>query len=246
MKNLHATLAACVVAGVLIIGTPNAHAADVTVGANVNSAYVWRGITLNDGAVIQPSIDVEGPGNFGFFVWGNFDLDDFDNSLESGEFSEIDLTASYAIPVDGFDLGVGIIEYLFPDSGPGASGVGTREVYVEAGYDLTEELAIGSFVAYDFDEVDDYYANVSASYAIMVSEELGLALTGLIGFAGDKFALGPDSGVHEYDISLAASYAASANTELGAYVAFTDSADSGVLPDQKTDVYGGISAYYGF
>lgn len=246
MRTLHSWSAACVVAAFLIIGTPQANAADVSVGADLASAYVWRGVTLNDGPVIQPSIDVAGPGYIGLNVWGNLDLDDYNDTLESGEFSEIDLTASYAIPVEGFALGIGLIEYLYPDAPEGAADAGTREVYAEAGYDIFDALSVGGFFAYDIDEVNDFYANVSTSYKMDVSEDLSMSLTGVIGFAGDDFSSGADSGAHEYNVNLSASYLAMENTELGAYVAYTDSVDDDVLIDQETDFYGGVSAYYTF
>ena len=33
-------------------------AADASFGADVNSAYVWRGITFNDGVVVQPLVQI--------------------------------------------------------------------------------------------------------------------------------------------------------------------------------------------
>jgi len=58
-------------------------AADVTAAVDVNSAYVWRGQTFNDGMVAQPSVDVAS-GGFGFNVWGNIDIDDYYSTLGLG------------------------------------------------------------------------------------------------------------------------------------------------------------------
>ena len=63
------------------IWADTAMAADASFGADINSAYVWRGITFNDGAVIQPSLDVT-TGGFGFNVWGNIDIDDDNGTLD--------------------------------------------------------------------------------------------------------------------------------------------------------------------
>ena len=101
-------IAVAVAAGAALAGP--ALAADATVGLDLNSAYVWRGITFNDGAVLQPSVDVAHPSGAGVNVWGNMDLDDYSGAVESGEFSEVDLTLYYAIPVEGWDLSVGDIE----------------------------------------------------------------------------------------------------------------------------------------
>ncbi|HMA84159.1 MAG TPA: hypothetical protein VKN73_00520, partial [Desulfosalsimonadaceae bacterium] len=48
---------------------------------DVVSAYVWRGITFNDGLVVQPYVDVAAGNGFAINVWGNYDIDDYDNTL---------------------------------------------------------------------------------------------------------------------------------------------------------------------
>ena len=221
--------------------------ANVTVGTDINSAYVWRGITFNDSFVAQPSIDIAAPHGIGLNVWGNFDLDEYDvdgeEVVDNGDFSEIDLTLSYALPleIDGVELSVGIVEFLFPDANES-----TREVYVNAGVDLGAGFGMGGFFTYDFDEVDDFYANVSLTYGYEIDEALSLELSGLLGFAGEDFASGTDSGLHEYQIALSAAYAPNETTELGAFVAYTDAADDDVLDVTDVDVFGGLSVYYSF
>ena len=101
----------------ILFAAAPAWAADVTAGLDLNSAYVWRGITFNDGLVAQPSVDVAYKG-FGFNVWGNFDLDDYKGTIANpNNFSEVDLTLSYGMTVQKLDIGVGLIEYLFPTAG---------------------------------------------------------------------------------------------------------------------------------
>lgn len=65
----------------MMLGAGAAGAAEVAAGGDLYSAYVWRGITLNDGLVAQPSMDVS-VGGFNFNVWGNFDIDDYDDALD--------------------------------------------------------------------------------------------------------------------------------------------------------------------
>lgn len=229
-----------------------AFAADATVGLDLNSAYVWRGITFNDGAVLQPSVDVAHSSGAGLNVWGNLDIDDYDNTLESGEFSEVDLTLYYALPVEEVDMSVGYIEYLFPATSTNGGALGTREIYFSAGQDLgqySEELAglsWGFFFAYDFDEVDDYYSNVSLAYGYDVNEQVSLELGGLVGYAGSDASAGADGGFNEWQIALSGSYAVAEGVDLGAFIAYVDTLDEDVLPSQDTDVYGGVSVYYGF
>lgn len=247
MQSITRALLAGIAVGVCLWAVSPTRAADVTAGADINSAYVWRGLTYNDGFVLQPSVDVAAPSGLGFNVWGNFDLDDYDGQVDDGEFSEIDLTVSYAIPVDGFDLGVGVVEYLFP-----GSDSSTREVFVETAVGLAEGLTGGAFLTYDFDEVDDFYGNLSLTYGKDLDEKLSIVLAGLIGYAGSDFAEfyagGTDGGLFEYEVSLSAAYAFALDMELGAFLAYTDSVDDDALPDEALDVdiYGGFSAYLQF
>jgi uncharacterized protein (TIGR02001 family) len=225
---------------VLMFFTESAIGADATAGVDINSAYVWRGITFNDGVVIQPSIDVA-KGGFGLNVWGNLDLDDYNNTLEDGEFSEIDLTLSYGHSLESVDVSIGYIEYLFP-----AGGEGTREIFAGAAISPTDNLSAGIDIYYDIDEVDDIYASLSLGYGITLSEQLGMEIGASAGYAGEDASAGEDSGLHDYNLYVSASYAASDALSIGATLGYVDSFDDDVLPDQDVDLYGGINLMYAF
>jgi hypothetical protein len=80
-------------------------AGDVSYGASagVFSRYMWRGIRLSPGAVIQPAV---GMGYRGFYaeVWSNINLED-------AGWSETDLTISYSQSLVLADLEFGYIYY---------------------------------------------------------------------------------------------------------------------------------------
>lgn len=218
---------------------------DVSVGADVSNAYVWRGITFNDEGVIQPYLDVSHPIGLGVNVWGNFDLGTFDGAVEGGEFSEVDLTFYYNVPIELFDLSVGYIEYLFPNSAVPNTG----EVYFSVGKELIERLSAGLAVYFDVDEVRGVYGNAGLSYAIPISEKLSLDLGAFFGAADKDFAVsagGTEGGFFDYNLSLTGSYAITENFSLGAFLKYTNSLDTDVLPDQRTDIYGGMSISYSF
>ena len=107
--------------GLLLFVTP-ANAADANVGLDIATSYIFRGATLNDSFVAQPHFDLSGiPAVKGlsFGSWANFDIEDDDSgSPEGGHFSEIDLYASYALPLNSNDYGisVGYSEYTYPRS----------------------------------------------------------------------------------------------------------------------------------
>lgn len=222
----------------------NAMAADASFGADVNSAYVWRGITFNDGAVVQPSLDIT-KGGFGLNVWGNIDIDDYNDTLDDREFSEVDLTLSYGVDIKSVSLSFGYIEYLFPTTDAGGAP-GTREVYGGVSFTPVEGLSTGVTVYYDFDEVEDYYISASIGYSRELVEKLSMDIGLSAGYAGKDMSVGADSGLNDYNISMGLGYAVSEAMSVSGFLAYTDTFDEDVLPEQDVDFYGGVGASYSF
>lgn len=219
---------------IFLAGVLPARAADASAGADVVSAYVWRGITFNDGLVVQPYVDVAADNGFAINVWGNYDIDDYDSTLDENEFSEVDLTLSYTLPVDSLDITIGHIEYLFPNG-----GVGTSEVFFSAFSSLGGGLSIGIDAYYDYDEIEDYYLSPSIAYDAALDSGLGIGASASAGYAGEDFTMGPDDGFHEYTLSVSASYPVTETLGLSAFIAYTDTFDEDVLPEQDVDLFGG-------
>jgi hypothetical protein len=228
---------------VVIYGN-GAMAADATLAMDVNSAYVWRGITFNDGMVLQPSLDVT-KGGFGVNVWGNVDWDDYDDTLDSGEFSEVDLTLSYGFDLDPVSISAGYIEYLLP-----AGGDGTREVFVTLGVGICKGLSAELAVYYDIDEVKDAYANLGLGYNVPVSDAFSLDFGASAGYIGEDASIGGEKGFNEYLLSAGGTYAATKALSISGTVNYTDAIDEDVLPEgpygQDVNFFGGISVAYAF
>ena len=220
-------------------------AAEVTGGVDLYSAYVWRGITFNDGLVAQPSMDVTA-GGFNFNVWGNFDIDDYDNSLDEGEFSEIDLALSYTVEAGPLSVTGGYIEYLFPTTDAGGAP-GTREIFVDLSGEPADGFILGATAYYDIDEVEDYYLTPYVGYSLAINDEVSLDFGASCGYAGEDFALGGESGFHEYTFYLGAGYQMD-SVSLSALLGYTDTMDKDVLPEDAADVnfFGGIGLSYNF
>ena len=163
MKKLtQKAIVAALFAGMAFMQADAQVAADVR--ADFASAYVYRGATINDGAVLQPGIKVSNLGGFTFGAWGNLDLDtdgieqtieavpDTDSaegaedvadqavsgvkeSLDS-QFSEIRLYGNYDYAVnDDLTLGLGYTEYTFPYA-RAARTEADREFSVSSGLNL--------------------------------------------------------------------------------------------------------------
>jgi len=242
MKQIK-TVAWAVMTGMLMM-TGTAFGADATAAVDVNSAYVWRGITFNDGVVVQPSINVAAGNGFNLNVWGNLDVDDYDDKLDSGEFSEVDLTMSYTHQAGPVALTAGYIEYLFPTTEK-TGAEGTREVYLDASVAPVDGLSLGLASYYDFDEVDDFYLNPYVGYGMELAPKLSMSLRAGAGYAGEDFAAaygGEDSGFFDYTLSAGLTYAVMDNVSVSGRVAYTDAIDEDVLPEPSQDVnfYGGV------
>ena len=107
----------------------------------------------------------------------------------------------------------------------------------------------GSFIVdvyYDFDEVEDVYVSLSLGYSRELVEKLSMDIGLSAGYAGEDASAGVDSGLHDYNASFGLGYAATDAISLSCFIAYTDSFDDDVLPEQDVDVYGGIGAYYAF
>ena len=168
----------------------------------VLSAYVWRGQVVNDKPVVEPSLTVSKNG-FSLNTWANYNLNNSYASYAQDnkkEFSEVDLTASYATTVGSTNspiaLGGGIVQYLFPNqtltTGSGSNAVskaypGTHEVYASIGLPSLF-LAPTLQVNYDFDAANGAYANFSVSQAFeLVKDKASVVASASIGAGTSKY-----------------------------------------------------------
>ncbi|MBF0225622.1 MAG: MltA-interacting MipA family protein [Desulfobacterales bacterium] len=213
-------------------------AAEVSSTLNVNSAYVWRGITFNDGFVVQPSIDVASKG-FGVNVWANMDIDDYNDTLEEHEFSEVDITLKYSMDFKMLSVDLGCIQYLFP-----AGAHGTRELYISLGITPIDNFTTTLNANYDFDEIDDFYISFVAAYNIEIMSKLNASLSASVGYIGKDMSLGEDAGLNDYQFSLSSTYSATDALSFSIFVAYTNNFDDKVLPKQDVDLFGGIIINY--
>lgn len=227
--------AACVALLVIVVAPASlAGAADVEYDLALYSAYVWRGLTVTDGAVLQPAVDISHASGVSLNVWGNLDLDDV-NDL-AGELSEIDLTLAYEVPTgSALGLEVGWIEYLFPSTGYPT----TREVYVSAGLDLVVDPFLE--VYYDFGQIDGTYGQIGLTFGGDLSDKVGWEAAASAGYADSAFSEGyggSGSGWYDGTASLTVTVAVSDVVSLDGFVQFVESLDDEVLPEAGPETGG--------
>jgi len=172
-RNKAAAAPLLVVAVMFCFSAP-ARSADVAGSAGMGffSKYVWRGITVTDGLVLQPSAGVEVSG-LTAGIWANMDIDDV-NGL-SGKFNEVDYTVDYTFSLgEKASVSVGAILYDFPNTTFDA----TAELYAGVGFGVPGDPSVTIYK--DIDEVEGLYASFAGGYGIPLpggrTLDLGLAL----------------------------------------------------------------------
>lgn len=257
MSKVSKLMGVGLVAGALLVGGLTVEAAEVTVGADVVSSYVWRGITLNADPVIQPSVAIEHPSGLALEIWSNFDLGDDDGAYAERQFSEIDFDLSYTADLDMVSVTLGYIEYTFPglgvlvgdeEEGFDMQASADREIYLGVGAELVPGLDLGLTVYQNLATSDGTYVVLGAEYGYEVADGLTLALGGTIAYGAEGATAGGEAGMHDYSITLSGAYEVAEGLELSAFVTYVDSIDSDALPTEviREDFFGGVGIYYSF
>lgn len=240
------------VAGSALAADPPSVGLDVP----VLSAYVWRGQTLSDRPVIQPSLTAAKSG-FALNTWANFNLD----GAYQGDFSEVDLTASYSKSVGAVALGGGVVQYLFPnqtlavEDGEDVGYPSTAEVYVSAGLPDVP-LAPVATVYYDVDEIDGFYGMLAVGHSFELADKVSLAASAALG-AGDAdynagyFGL-DDAALNDMTVGMAMPISLRDNLTVKPAISYVFLPDSDVadaaeaIYGDKDRVVGSLVASYAF
>jgi uncharacterized protein (TIGR02001 family) len=224
-------MAAALAAGV-------ATAADVSVSGDFASAYIFRGVTLNDGLVFQPGAEISGfpiPEEYGSIAvgtWANFDISDDGGRLNRNEFSEIDYYISYSLPVSIVDLGVAYTEYTYPNSSGTESD---KEVAFSAGKGLGETGLYASLTAnYGLGGLveEEWYIQGALDYEKSLTDALTLSAGINAAYAIQK---ADDAGFNDAGASVGLSYALTENWSVGGSLNYVAQLDDDVLTDAEYD-----------
>ncbi|MFH1006120.1 MAG: TorF family putative porin [Candidatus Latescibacterota bacterium] len=216
-------------------------AAEVSTSLDMTSAYVFRGVTFNDGLAAQPGIEMSGfpiPVTVG--VWGNLDLGNYGDALEEGQFSEIDLygSADIPLPIDWLGLSVGYTEYTYPSGG----GKADRELNLtgELGFELSPSLSVNYGLGGAIRNA--LYLELGLGHEIEWSPCVSVGIDAALGYVNPDEG---DGGISHYALIAGLSY-----RFLSASLTYIGQVDDQVLPDgigsYDANVIGTIGVSYGF
>ena len=171
---------------------------DLSADVGLFSKYLWRGLVVTDGPVLQPAASV-GMSGMTIGVWANADLDDAND--RSGEVTEVDAWVGYGMNLALVDVEAGVLHYGYPD----AEG-DTTELYAtgSVGVLLSPTLSLYR----DVDAVDGFYANLAVSHGLALSPATTVDLAAAIGTGDDSHneAYYAGAGAGATDFSLSASW----------------------------------------
>jgi len=166
------------------------------VAASVLSAYIWRGQELSrDSIVIQPSATISYKG-FSFNAWGNLDTKPYSSTdaSYSSNYTETDITLSYAKKLGIVQLGGGYIYYALNAPYSGAADPNdSQEIFLTVGLDTI--LSPTLTVYKEIDHYHQWYFLLGVSHTFALHEKVGLKLA-----ATASYLLSTDENTYpEYD-----------------------------------------------
>lgn len=237
------TLARSIVLVLSSVLTPLALAGSTaTVGLDYASAYVFRGVTLNEEAVLQPSLSLENSSGVSLGVWGNFDIkenkaDDIGGAKQEQQFSEIDIIIGYALPIDSdvISASIGMTEYTYPN----AEAAADREVSVNVTLDLPVTTNLSLNYGVDGAINKAMYSELSFEKEVLNQGDFAMSLGASVGHVKPDEG---DSGISHGTVSAGLSY--SNLTASVTHVIETDE-DINDLEDQ-VETYGTLGASFNF
>jgi hypothetical protein len=117
----------------------------VTASADLLSTYMWRGIRMSKGWVVQPSLTIESHG-VSLNLWGNVDLSTFPGGSEHtpSRFTEADLTAGYGRSVGKATVTGGVVHYHMHEA------ANATELFASVSVDAPLSPAVAGY--YDVDD----------------------------------------------------------------------------------------------
>jgi uncharacterized protein (TIGR02001 family) len=250
MKKLICTIAIGMIAGLVVAqdaAMVQQQPSDVSVNADVGlySAYVWRGLIINNRMVAQPSVTAA-KGPFSLNVWGNFDVAEAD-----GDNTEVDYTAAYTLPlnIDAVTVDVGMIFYTFPGN---ASDVpATEEAFVQATFNNIILTPVASLY-YDIDEAHGWYGNLAVSQGVEISDAMTAEIGGSMGYGTrnyNNFTAGADYAAFcDFSVHASTEYALTEKLSVGALLQYSYlNYEVAKAAGQNTGiVWGGVNLSYKF
>ncbi|HAS82774.1 MAG TPA: hypothetical protein DCS43_08915 [Verrucomicrobia bacterium] len=191
-------------------------------GVDVANSYVFKGMTYNDGLVIQPwgSLSLCA---FDLTVWANYDADDYNGNIKKNETSEVDIRLTYTFDIGAVRTVAGYVFWIYPNSSLQDDQLAT----VDFSCALGEAARLGLYAEYMTAGTIEqtWYAKPYATYTVEMTEDLSFELLGQLGYTDNQAHEMADGWMH-YDLKTTAYYKL-----FSLSAAYVGRLDSDVLPN---------------
>lgn len=248
MNNTKLALSAALLGA--LVAAPAAHA-QVTVGTDLVSHYVWRGYDLADGGpLVQPWVMIQaGKTGLSGFAWTSYALSDRDRVTGSGgarsDLDEIDAVVRYDRPVGPAVLTAGAVHIGWyntaaVDEYP-SEETSTWETFAGVGFPALP-LAPTVTAYYDHNMGDGWYFNLTGGQAIPGTEKIGVPLnvSYSVGYMDQNWR--PEAGFSDITVGVGSAFNFG-KLSVAPSVSYTRSPESGPLPADDI-VWGKLSVSY--
>ena len=163
----------------LLLSVTTAKAQELSVGTDIVSRYIWRGIDLGGNTPsIQPTLEFS-TGGFAVGFWGAYSISD------PAGLNEIDIYASYSFELaESGSLSLGFTDYTNPNSGvkmgnfnnwDDPAGPGAHFVELNVGYTGPESVPLSLSVNFFFHNVENSPIYFQLGYDTSI-KDVGLSL----------------------------------------------------------------------
>lgn len=183
------------------VGLETTAHAQVDMGADIVSRYVWRGADFGESASIQPELSATF-GDLTVGTWGSFAV----NPEAAGD-NEHDLWIDYSVASSAGTFSLGVTDYYFPNAGPGifdfdGEGEGAHQIEPYVGYSGTASFPVSLSASMFVYNEPDNSVYLAASYPWAID---GVELAATIGASAGESALYGTDGFGVVHLSLDAS-----------------------------------------
>jgi hypothetical protein len=171
-----------------------AAAAQVELGGDVTAAstYVWRGLTVVNRPVLQPSAWLTaplGPLSVTGSVWSNVEIGEYDDRSDISEsggtsswnLAELDPSLELGLPLGEHALALGVDGFLYTNGSGYTHDDDAAEVFLRLDLAWPGAPSLGFW--HDVSHVDGTYAELALSHSFALGETSSLDLSGSVGWS---------------------------------------------------------------
>jgi len=156
------------------------------------SSYVWRGVTVVNRPVLQPSVYLSaplGPLSVTGALWSNIELGRYDGASDVSEtggtsafnVAELDPSLELGLPIGEHALALGIDGFIYPNRAGTTSDDNAAEIHLRLDLSLPGAPSVGWWR--DVSAIDGSYFEASLSHSLALRDALSLDLACAAGFS---------------------------------------------------------------